>query len=173
MKLLTKNLRILHDIKCDSQIPGILSDCDGWSPIAWQDLREISGWPLVVRVDNVSNVHLDHVNMLLIAPACVPVLYVLLCKAESIDVSDCTQTFPLWLPTSIQWSIQSLWEGFVCCAKSPSLFSGVHRAGRRGGVNICNPVQRRQCLATPCLGLPLGQADWGISRLRQRLLTET
>ena len=54
---------------------GIVSDCDGRSPIAWQDLREISGWPLVVQVDNVSNVHLDHVNMLLIAPACVPVLY--------------------------------------------------------------------------------------------------
>ena len=29
----------------------------------------------------------------------------------------------------------------------------------RGWVNICNPVQRRQCLATLCLGLPLGQAD--------------
>ena len=36
-------LRILHDIKCDSQMAGIVSDCDGRSPIAWQDLREISG----------------------------------------------------------------------------------------------------------------------------------
>ena len=148
---------------------GIVSDCDGQSPIAWQDLREISGWPLVVQVDNVSNVHLDHVTMFLIAPACVPVLYVLLCKAESIDISNCTQTFPLRPPTPNPWLIQILWEGSVCCVKSPSLFSGVGGAG----VNICNPVQRRQFLATLCLGLPLGQADWGISRLRQRLLTET
>ena len=130
---------------------GVTSGCAGWQ------CQQCSPWPCQHVADSTG----------------LRSGSVLLCKAESIDVSDCTQTFPLWLPTSIQWSIQSLREGFVCCAKSPSLFSGVHRAGRRGGVNICNPVQRRQCLATPCLGLPLGQADWGISRLRQRLLTET
>ena len=144
---------------------GIVSDCDGRSPIAWQDLREISGWPLVVQVDNVSNVHLDHVNMLLIAPACVPVLY--FCARQShLILVTATKLF-LYDP-HIKSLIDTVF-GRDLFVVSKVRVSFLEKEGREG-VNICNPVQR---LATPCLGLPLGQADWGISRLRQRLLTET
>ena len=145
---------------------------DGWSPIAWQDLREISGWPLVVQVDNVSNVHLDHVTMLLIAPACVPVLY--FCARQSRLILVTAPKFFLYEPQHQIFDWYKIFgRGLFVVSKVQVSFLEKEGRGRRGGVNICNPVQRRQCLATLCLGLPLGQADWGISRLRQRLLTET
>ena len=107
-----------------------------------------------MQVDNVSNVHLDHVNMLLIAPACVPVLY--FCARQShLILVTATKLF-LYDP-HIKSLIDTVF-GMDLFVVSKVRVSFLEKEGR-GGVNICNPVQRRQCLATPCLGLPLGQAD--------------
>ena len=131
---------------------GVTSGCAGWQ------CQQCSPWPCQHVADSTA--------------ACVPVLY--FCARQShLILVTATKLFLYMTPYPISnlWSIQSLREGFV--SKVQVSFLEKKGRGRRGGVNICNPVQRRQCLATLCLGLPLGQADWGISRLRQRLLTET
>ena len=121
---------------------------DGWSPIAWQDLREISGWPLVVQVDIVSNVHLDHVNMLLIAPACVPVLYFCARQSQLILVTA-TKLF-LYMTLFIKSLIDTKSARRVC-VKSPSLFFGEEGAREEGRGEYLQPcsAQAMSCHAVP------------------------
>ena len=108
---------------------GVTSGCAGWQ------CQQCSPWPCHHVADSTG----------------LRSGFVLLCKAESIDISDCTQIFPLWTPTSNLWLIQNIWEGSVCCVKSPSLFSGVGRAmeERRGEYLQPCSAQAMSCHAVP------------------------